>query len=798
MRLLLACFLIFLSVHLTAQNNYDCFYSPILSTTWDYLGPKNNPDELMHQRFGHISCFSVNPKDSNEIFVGSQTGALFHTYNRGASWTSLTDDNDLPIIGVQDLIVDYSKKPYHILIATGSSAHWYDAPRFGIFKSTDGGKTWLRKKANKKELFSDVYYEFKQHNQLIFARANNHIIQSSDNGNNWRTVVDKNRIVGGISLKERNIRRFHYESTHNKLYFSTSQKYISSGNEAGKLYVLDITTNKVTELTPLLKKAYAAQKKSNGIEAIQITPFQDNKLLFSVSHYNTREGIVYEYDIESEKIVEYNLPNRSSLGISLFWFAGFEFNKVNPLIRYIGDIYVYKSVDGGLNYKRLFGYSLGDNNVPHVDIREIQITKHSADGKSDHIYVGTDGGLSFSNNGGKTWRNLNGPELQLTQFYGIGSSPFSGVVSAGAQDNSIITYSPQEKKWTYNVRGDGYDVAYSKNKPGKAYGQYNARAMGATNNDVVPFSKGMQIGAVENSNNRKTLVTHKNGDLFFGTQSLYHRPNNSKKWKEYKTPLSHNALTLAVSASNPEVIYMSGLWGDLVKTTDGGQNWEKLNDYIVTENGKHSERIMSICVSPYDEDRVWIGLGYVGTYDDLCKNTVRILETNDGGKTWQNATKGLPVFAIQDIVFYEGSYESIFAATEQGVYFKRGTGYKWQRFGENLPNSLIGELNINYCRGKIMAATYGRGLWESDLPPIEKKNPEIIKRAKTLTAPAGEAIALNRNLKLRKRAQLIIDCPVYLPKGGKITVFRKNQVTFTNKGKIINGCDEKISGITLR
>lgn len=797
MRLLLSLFLC-VSFSATAQNNYDCFYESGMKANWDFLGPKNNPDELMHQRFGHVSCVSVNPKNNQEIFVGSPTGALFHTTNRGKSWTPLTDGNDLPIVGIQDLIVDYNKRPYHIIICSGSSAHWYDSPRFGIFKSTDAGKTWQRKKTEKEGIFSDLYTEFQEYENIIFARSENNIIQSTDNGNNWKRILKKERIIGGIALRERNIRRMYYEPSKNNLFFSTSQKYTSQGNEEGKLYVLNLNNDKLKELTPALKKSYPSLKKSNGIEAIQIQPFQKGKLLFSLSHYNSREAIVYEYDINEEKIIEYEVPNGASLGVSLFWFAGFKMNEVNPKIRYIGDIYVYKSIDGGQTYKRLFGYSLGDNNVPHVDIRCIEITKHSADGESDHIYIGTDGGLSFTDNGGKSWINLNGPELQLTQFYGLGSSPFTGVISAGSQDNSIISYLPKEKKWIYNVRGDGYDVAYSKTKPLVAYGQYNARAMGATKKDIVPFTSAMRIGAVENSNNRKTLITHKSGDLFFGGQSLFHLSNNTKKWKEYKTPLSHNAIATAVSPSNSKVIYMSGLWGDLIKSEDGGENWKKLNDKIIVDGQKINDRIMSICISPYDEDRIWIGFGYVGTYQDLCKQTPRIIESNDGGKNWSNAANGLPIFAVQDIIFYEGSYESIFAATEQGIYYKRGTGYKWQRFSDNLPNSLVGELNINYCRGKLLAATYGRGLWETDLPKIEEYNPQIIRGLKTFEAPEGEAVALSRDIRLRKRAKLLISCPVHLPKGGKIRVHRRKQVTFLRGGKIINDCGEEIQGIQVR
>jgi hypothetical protein len=209
-------------------------------------------------------------------------------------------------------------------------------------------------------------------------------------------------------------------------------------------------------------------------------------------------------------------------------------------------------------------------------------------------------------------------------------------------------------------------------------------------------------------------------------------------------------------------------------------------------------RIMSICISPYDQDRVWIGFGYMGDYSNICKSTHRIIETTDGGRFWQNASNGLPIFPIHDIVFYKGSYETLFAATDQGVYYRRAGGYKWQRFSDYLPNTLIGELNINYCRGKLTAATYGRGLWETDLPPIEDKNVLKIRRKKVFEAPEGEEMVLSRDIKLSRRGRLQINCPVHIHKGGKISVRRKRQIQFGPNGKIVNNCGEKWLGFIDR
>ncbi len=799
MRILLFILFALITTSSFAQFNYDCHNQTNQVANWKFLGPVNTLEETPHQRFGAVTCLSVNPKDSNELFVGSPTGALMHTTNRGATWQSLTDNMDIPLIGVNDIIVNYDKSPYEILLATGSQNEWYDTPHFGIFKSKDGGKTWNHKRTNTDNvIFEPAYYKFKKIENEVFCISRNCISYSSNNGEDWKKIIKEDRVLDGLPLREKQIRHFVFEPSQRTIYFSTKQKYTSKGNENGKLYSYSLSNKSFKNLTPLLNKAYQSERKNNGIEAIQIIQHTKEELLFVVSHNSSEEVYTYTYNLAKAAITDYEVPNGGRLsGGSVFWFHGTEINRVNDRVRYHAGVYLYKSIDGGQTYKQLFGYSLGDNNVPHVDIKTMLITKHSKDGLSDHIYLGTDGGISFSNNGGKSFKNLNGKELQLTQFYGLGSSPFNGIVSAGSQDNSIISFLPKEDKWIYNIRGDGYDVAYSKIKPGLAYGQYNSRMMYSTLKDVVPFYKSVGIKK-ENSNNRKTIVAHKNGDVFFAGQNLFHLPKNSKKWKEYKTPLPYKALTIAVSEQNPKLIYMSGLWGGLVKSTDGGQTWKDLSNDLVIGGFKQSSRIQSICVSPYDENKVWLGFGYLGAYDKLCKSTVRIIESNDGGKTWTNNSSGLPVFAIQDIQFYEGSYESLFAATDKGVYFKRGNGYKWQLFNQQLPNCLIGELNINYCRGKLLAATYGRGLWETDLPVIEDKNPLIIRGRKEFTAPEGEVLVINQDITLKGKSILSINCPVYMAKGSKIKAKRKSQVQLGPKGKLINGCGDDWLGIKTK
>ena len=203
MRIALLLGLLFCSFHSFSQIGYDCHNQSKQKADWKYLGPINQEDELQHQRFGAISCISVNPKDSNEIYAGGHTGSLMHTTNRGVSWQSLTDAVDVPIIGINDIIVDYNKRPHEILIATGSVNEWYDTPDFGIFKSTDGGKNWRQKiTVQDGNIIQPAYYQFEKHKNEIFALAHKRIAYSNDNNQSrddaWRFTYERKRIATSI------------------------------------------------------------------------------------------------------------------------------------------------------------------------------------------------------------------------------------------------------------------------------------------------------------------------------------------------------------------------------------------------------------------------------------------------------------------------------------------------------------------------------------------------------------------------------------------------------------------------
>jgi hypothetical protein len=466
---------------------------------------------------------------------------------------------------------------------------------------------------------------------------------------------------------------------------------------------------------------------------------------------------------------------------------------------YMAGNTLHQSLDSGKTFQPLYSYSYGDHEVPHADIRSCLIRSWSNDGTQDEIYLGTDGGLSYSKNSGQTFTNMNGHFLPLTQFYGLGISPFSSAISAGSQDNSIFTYLPKQQQWIYNNHGDGYDVEYNMRYPMEAYGQYNYLTLFKTTNDVAAFNEPLRNDMFRDGSNKKTLQAYPNGDLYFAERDLYHYHRSTQQWDKYPLPTPHQALAFEVAPSDSSVIYVSSLWSGLYKSTDGGKSFQNITASLVV-NGYNlgGTRFHAICVHPKNPKELWLGLGYLGDYFDNCRQSIRVIHSMDGGATWTDYSMGLPVYSVSDLVFLEGTQQGLFAATLEGIYFREDSTRSWGLYSTNFPKCVVPEMKIDYCRGKLVAATYGRGLWETKLPSCDYNAP--LKIAGTTLWRLDDTLAalpILTDVDLGRKGKLRIACPVYMADGKRILYkgSLKNRVQFEGRGSILNGCGGQWGGI---
>ncbi len=234
--------------------------------------------------------------------------------------------------------------------------------------------------------------------------------------------------------------------------------------------------------------------------------------------------------------------------------------------------------------------------------------------------------------------------------------------------------------------------------------------------------------------------------------------------------------------------YCNGIFGD---TSDFRFEYihNNIYDSYGTTDGLYSyiPPMTGIAVDPQNSDRLW--LSFTG-FDDAFK----VLISEDGGDTWTNAdpSGSLNNLPVNNIVYQEGTNDRLFIATDAGVYYKDASMDCWERYGD-IPNVRVLELQINPCNGKLSAATFGRGIWEVDLPVSNGiANNITITENTTWT---GEQYRYS-NIVIPNGVTLNIEGNVHMPHRSKIQVLKGGKL-IVDGGTLTNSCQSPWMGIEI-
>lgn len=166
--------------------------------------------------------------------------------------------------------------------------------------------------------------------------------------------------------------------------------------------------------------------------------------------------------------------------------------------------------------------------------------------------------------------------------------------------------------------------------------------------------------------------------------------------------------SLAVAPSNSQYIY-AATYSTIYKTTNGGSSWTDISSGLPVS----LNNLTYISVKDDDPNTVWVSFSGF--------NPDGVYKTTNGGSSWTNISTGLPSLPVNCVIQNKlnTGEEELYAGTDVGVYVKIGSD-DWTSFFDGLPNVVVNELEIYYdettpANSLIRAATFGRGLWESDL-----------------------------------------------------------------------------------
>lgn len=613
---------------------------------------------------GRVNIVHVDPSNSNTIYLGAPAGGIWKSINAGSTWTPLTDE--LPQIGVSGIAVDYSNSNV-IYIVTGDKDAG-DSYSVGVYKSTDGGLTWnatgVMGGSNPSRAGDILIHP--TNNQILWCATNNGIYKTTNAGNTWSQVQSGDFSQGSIRLKPGDPSTI-YGVSDTSFYRSTDTGTTFSQLSSG----LPVSSSRLLlDVTPA---------NANYVYILSANTTGD----FQGVYKSVNSGATFTATNTTTDVFE---SNQSWYDLAL------AVSSTNAEEIYTGCLNVWKSTNGGASLTKLNNWSSPTApSYTHADI-------HYLGFYGNKLFCGSDGGIYFSNNGGRNFTDLTAG-VQISQFYKIAVSRQSaGKMMGGLQDNGGYAYS--DNQWKNYYGADGMDTAINPNNPNQYYGFIQSGGnLYISNNAGDGLSASVPAPSGISGNWVTPLAVNNAGLLFAGYNNLYKLVSDSWVQQNSNSIGSGNIEQISIDPSNDNIMYVAN-GSTLYKSTDLGINFT--NVYTA------SSAITSIEVHSSDSNIVYL---------TTQSSAGGVFKSTNGGTTFSNISSGLPNIGKNVIVHQGRNTENpLYLGTDLGVYYRDDSMTSWQPFDTNLPNVSVTDLEINLEDAKLIAATYGRGIWQTDIP----------------------------------------------------------------------------------
>jgi hypothetical protein len=648
--------------------------SPAASGGWVPLGPSSSFGG--YSGVGRLNCIAFHPTDANTFWVGSAAGGLWRTTTGGNAWTPLTDN--LPVLGISAIAV-HPTNPNILYIATGDdiSVNTYSV---GVLKTTNGGVTWSATGLSYTVQQGLMIYDLIIHptNPLILLAATSQgIYRTTNGGTSWT------REATGVFREI----RFKPRAPATVYATSASEDQVFRSTNTGD------TWTRVSSFPGIGRITLAVTPANPSLVGVLCS----NGSSFRGYYTSTNSGASFNLTYPAGGL---NILGYDSRGVTPTGQAWHDLclaiSPTNASIVYSGGINVWKSTNGGTNWSIKSHWSGDEAPEVHADQQYMAYNPLSP----GTLYVCNDGGLYKTSDGGITWTDLS-KGLQITQFYRLGNSATNpDLTLGGSQDNGTKL----RNKGTYTdlTGGDGMEaiidysnanIMYTSSQYGSLYRSTDGGRNFANITGNLPEGDWLMPYVIDPVNPQT---------LYAGTNmGIYKTTNRGSSWTLLHQPFDYlvSATALAVAPGNPQIIYAID-YPDLFRTTDGGKSWNgtRLPFY---------ERASSLEVHSTNPQTIWITLsGYTPGE--------KVYRSDNGGASWTNISGTLPNLPVNTIE-RDKNTGILYAGTDVGVFVRAPGMSDWQLFDTGLPNVIVTELEIQYGAGRLRAATYGRGLWESNL-----------------------------------------------------------------------------------
>jgi photosystem II stability/assembly factor-like uncharacterized protein len=725
------------------------------SETISGLGARNIGSAAMSGRVAAVDA--VQEGQRLTVYIGAASGGVWKSVNGGATFKPVFDKQPVQSIGA--VTID-PKNPKTIWVGTGES--WTRnsvSVGGGVYKSVDGGDNWTNLGLTDSERIAKILVDPTSTDTVYVCTPGKlwsdgderGVYKTTDGGKTWTKILKGANASTGcsmMSMDRQNPKTIYagmWDFRRKGWTFRSGGEDPSASSGSGLFKSTDGGAS-WTELDANTAKGLPS--KPWGRMAVTVAPSKPSVVYAFIEAEAPKNGL-YRSDDSGQT---WTALDRSAYMVwRPFYFANLIVDPKNENKIYKPDLSLIVSNDGGKSFSNITGSA-------HGDFHDVWINPNNP----DHLIAGDDGGVWYSYDSGNRW--WKGENLPISQFYHVSldmDRPYH--VYGGLQDNSSWVGDSQypggitNSRWENMYGGDGFWMFADPSDPDYIYAEFQGGEISRINRkthetrNIKPLPQYKEGKLRYNWNTPIHLSPKNDGTIYIGAQFLFRSRDHGHTWERISPDLTTNdpekqkqeqsggvtvdnsaaemhttIYSIAESPRDSNTVWVGTDDGNVQITRDGGKTWTNVVGNI--QGLPKNAWVSSIEAGHFDQGTAYATFD-VHTFGDMRPF---VYKTTDFGQTWTGVVAGDgPVRGYAHVVKEDlVNKDLLFVGTEMGLWVSLDGGRQWAQYkGGELPNVAVRDLAIHPRDHDLVIATHGRGIWiVDDITPLRALTPDMLTK----------------------------------------------------------------------